>query len=103
MARLTGAPVSGRGKLRMKGSSIGRRGAISPGVGSRSTLGAAIAFVATIIGSVEPPRGQTQVTPLRSGSGRISGPDANVYVLIDGSPVDQAALRTAPLAVLYEP
>jgi hypothetical protein len=87
----------------MNGSSIERRTAISPGGGSRRTLAVAIAFVATIIGSVGSTRGQTQVIPLRSGSGLTSGSDANVHVLIDGSPVDQAAARTAPLAVVYEP
>jgi len=61
---------------------------------------AVMAFLAVSIASVGSALGQTQVIPLRSGSGPIGGPDASVRVLVDGTFAEPVAAKAASFAVV---
>lgn len=70
------------------------------GRGPRPSAAVAVALLMVAFASVGSAHGQTQVIPLRSGSGTIGGPDANVRVLVDGTLADSAAVQTASFAVV---
>ncbi len=84
----------------MDDNPITYRTANRQGRGPWRSVALVMAFLTVAIASVGSALGQTQVIPLRSGSGPIGGPDANVRVLVDGTLADSVAVQTASFAVV---
>jgi len=84
----------------MDGNPVRCRTAIPEGREPRHSLTTPIVFFVAVIGFTVATRGQTQVIPLRSGSGPTGGPDASVRVLVGGTLADSVAAQTASFAVV---
>ncbi len=76
------------------------RTASRQGRGLWHSTAAVVSFLTVSIASVGSALGQTQVIPLRSGSGPTGGPDANVRVLVDGTSAESVAVKEASYAVV---